>query len=84
VMEQILTGGLFERGIFHVHSPHVVTKAELVSLISKVYDLGLQVTPVEAKDFCDRSLSSVKQLSRTLCKKSIEQQLTEMRRFFSA
>jgi dTDP-4-dehydrorhamnose reductase len=82
VMGRILDEDLYARGTFHVHSPDTVTKAELLELISEVYDLGLKVSPVAAAAACDRSLTSVHPLSARISTKPIRQQLVEMRRFF--
>jgi dTDP-4-dehydrorhamnose reductase len=83
-IEHILTRGLHQRGIFHVFSPDTVTKAELLKVISDAYDFQLKVKPVEAKDFCDRSLKSLHGLSRQVFTKPLSQQLSEMRKLFSA
>jgi dTDP-4-dehydrorhamnose reductase len=82
VIARVLDEDLYARGTFHVHSPDTVTKAELLALISEVYDLGLTVTPVAAATACDRSLASVHPLSARVSTKPIRQQLVEMRRFF--
>ncbi|MCM3878420.1 MAG: sugar nucleotide-binding protein [Thermoanaerobaculia bacterium] len=82
VMGRILDEGLYERGNFHVHSPDTVTKAELLALISDVYDLKLRISSIAASEACDRSLTSLHPLSSRLSTKPIRQQLVEMRRFF--
>lgn len=84
LVQAIQERGLYRKGIFHVYSPQVVTKAELLELVSGAYDLRLTVKPVEAKDFCDRSLSSVHSLASDLCRKRLDRQLREMRQLLAA
>jgi len=42
----------------HVFSPNVVTKFDLLKLISDAYSLDLEIVPVKAGVGCYRSLSS--------------------------
>lgn len=83
VVHRILEDSEYRRGIFHVHSPEVVTKFELLTLIDQVYELGLTIQPLNADAPCDRSLASHYDLSRRLCVKGLKRQLEEMRRFFA-
>lgn len=46
------------KGVQHVYSPDIVSKYELVSYISEIYNLGINVIPKEV-EFCDRSLSTI-------------------------
>jgi dTDP-4-dehydrorhamnose reductase len=82
IIANVIDEALYERGLFHIHSPDTVTKMELISLFSDVYHLGLTVTPTESPEPCDRSLASVFPLAGELCCKPILQQLDEMRDFF--
>jgi dTDP-4-dehydrorhamnose reductase len=83
IVDAILAQGLYRKGIFHIHSPDTVSKRELLSIISDVYQLRLDVEPVEVEPSCDRSLDSVHSLSRQICVKPIRQQVEEMHRFFA-
>jgi dTDP-4-dehydrorhamnose reductase len=83
IVDTILAQGLYRKGIFHVHSPNTVSKYELLSIINDVYQLRLEVEPVEVQPPCDRSLASVHSLSKQVCVKPVRQQVEEMRRFFS-
>lgn len=83
IIETIITNNLYRDGIFHVHSPNTITKYELLSTFSDVYGLSLTITPVRAPQPCDRSLSSNYSLAHQLVTKTIEQQVMEMKRFFS-
>ncbi|MBT3981921.1 MAG: sugar nucleotide-binding protein [Bacteriovoracaceae bacterium] len=82
VVEDIMTKGLYKKGIFHIHSPKSVSKLELVEIISDVYELNLNVKSAEAATFCDRTLSTKFELSSEVCKKQIQDQIVEMRAFF--
>jgi len=84
VIESIHERGLHRKGIFHVFSPQVVTKAELLEMMSDAYGLKLKVKRVEAPESCDRSLASVHSLASELCTQRLEQQLRAMRAFFGA
>jgi len=83
-ISRVLTERRYQPGIVHLHSPHVVTKAELLEEISAAYGLGLRVRPVPAAEACDRSLRSIHSLSAELCRERIPEQLRQMRKFFSS
>jgi dTDP-4-dehydrorhamnose reductase len=83
LIDRIEEHGLYARGIHHVHSPNTVDKAELVGILSDVYELGLEIKPVDAATACDRSMSSTKPLSAKIADKPIRQQVEEMRTFFA-
>jgi dTDP-4-dehydrorhamnose reductase len=84
IIQTIEERGLYAPGIFHVHSPDTLNKAELVGVLSDVYELGLKIKPVDAATACDRSLSSKHSLSADVATKTIAQQVREMRQFFAA
>ena len=79
----ILDKKLYRPGLFHLFSPEVVTKAELLQLISAAYGLDLRIVPVDAAESCDRSMKSIHDMSRELIKSSFAEQLAEMRRLFT-
>jgi len=83
IIEQIIEKNLYQRGVFHIHSPEPVTKLELVGIFNNVYELGLAITPAEAAQSCDRSLSSIRDVTERICRKPLLQQVREMRAFFS-
>jgi len=80
---RILDERRFRQGLFHVHSPQIVTKLELLRLIDAAYELRLRIEPVAAPEACDRSLASVHALSAEVAVKPLAQQLAELRRFFA-
>lgn len=85
VIENILKQDLYQKGIFHVHSPNTVNKFELLNIFNDVYQLNYsKINATEAKDAIDRSMSSVYDLTKKVCVKTLEEQVREMRKFFGA
>ena len=64
-------------------SPVGVTKYELLNILNEIYDLSLKITPVEADSSCDRTLSSIHDLSALLCPEPIREQVVDMREIFA-
>lgn len=84
VVETILQKGYYSEGLFHLHSPDSVSKKELLELLDEIYELNLVITPTEGPQYCDRTLASIKPLSKRCCTKTIRQQVVEMRNFFES
>jgi dTDP-4-dehydrorhamnose reductase len=80
--EKIYKENIYKEGVYHVYSPDAVTKFELVNIFNDVFSLGMQVEPAEAKESCDRSLSSVYDISSRICTKQISEQVKELQTFF--
>jgi dTDP-4-dehydrorhamnose reductase len=57
--EHIINKNLFWNGVRHVFSPTSATKAQLVKLISDIYNLNVHVIAVETAIKCDRTLSTI-------------------------
>ena len=83
IAEQIFRENLYKTGLFHMHSPDPVSKYELLALFNDVFGLDLNISPVEAPVFCDRTLGSIYPLSASLSVKTIKKQLVELKEFFS-
>lgn len=77
ICDQIIRGGLYEEGIFHVFS-NQVTKSQLLRLINDHFKLDLKINSVKAPEPCDRSLSTVKELMGKLKVPTIEEQIARM------
>ncbi|NBO99287.1 MAG: NAD-dependent epimerase/dehydratase family protein [Proteobacteria bacterium] len=58
-LEHLITNNKLWQGVRHIHSPHVVSKAELLQMISDTFDLDLTIEHTETGTKCDRSLCSV-------------------------
>jgi dTDP-4-dehydrorhamnose reductase len=82
IIENILTRDLFEKGLFHVHSPNTVDKYQLLQIFNRAYHLNLKINPVEAKEAVDRSLASIYDLTKKVSVKTLEQQVNEMQEYF--
>ena len=82
IIENIIKKNLYKEGIFHIHSKNAVTKYKLLQLINKEYSLNIKITPFKAKEIVDRSLKSIYKLNQILVKKSIPEQIKEMKSFF--
>ena len=82
IIEQILNKGLYQTGLFHIHSPQSVSKCELVKMISDVFSLNVTVVPAENEEFCDRTLGSTYPLNGKVSAAVIEDQLMELKAFF--
>lgn len=78
VMEKIIGDNLYTKGLFHMHSPDVVSKYELLRIMSDAFHLDLKVNKADGPGFCDRSLSSVYDLSSRLVTKTIREQVEEI------
>jgi len=61
ICEYMIDNSFYWEGVRHINSPSVVSKCDLVKLISDTYDLNIEVTPHTAQTYCDRSLSSIKE-----------------------
>ena len=59
VIEKIIHNGWYWGGVRHIHSPDVVTKKELLSIVNSVYDLNIEIVDKKTDNNCYRSLRSV-------------------------
>jgi len=69
----------FWNGVRNVFSPNVVSKYDLVNMISEVYELNVIVNKNSHSDFCDRSLTSI-HIKKPITK-SLVNQLIEIKNF---
>lgn len=82
VCKDIINTEKFWRGVKHITSPNVISKFDLVNLISDVYDLNVTVDPYETEVKCDRSLISVRE-DVVFKIPELEEQLLEMKDFYN-
>ena len=82
IIEKILENGAYSEGIFHIYSPNIVSKKELMELLNDVFMLNMSIEPIEGAHYCDRTLTSKYSLSRFFCTKTIQMQVHEMKEFF--
>lgn len=84
IIDSIIEKDLYQKGIFHIFSPEVVSKYELVSKINTIYGLEIEITKYETEVPCDRSLTTGKGLSHMVATKALHDQILEMKDFFSS
>jgi dTDP-4-dehydrorhamnose reductase len=82
IIEKILENDAYEEGVFNIHSPNTVSKMELLEIINEAFELHLRIKPLEAVQYCDRTLSSKHSLSRLYSTKTIQMQVYEMKEFY--
>ncbi len=62
ITDTIIKKNLFWKGVRIFHS-NSVNKLELAEIINEIYDLGIKVKPTNTPEPCDRSLSTVHDIS---------------------
>jgi len=82
IINKILKKDLYKKGLFHIHSLEPVNKYKLLNIFNDVYKLNLKINAHEGPSFCDRSMSSIYDLAKKVCDKSIKEQVEEMKLFF--
>lgn len=80
VCDFIIGNNIFWSSVKHIFSPSVVNKYELVKMISDVYNLNINVVPVECQNKCDRSLTTVRK-SIILQVEDLKTQIQKMKEF---
>jgi dTDP-4-dehydrorhamnose reductase len=85
VMHKIIKGNLYWKGTKHIYSPEHINKADLVQLISDVFELNITVIPIVTvkPPLCDRRLRSFDHYSSYLLKNipSLKDQLIELKTY---
>lgn len=77
ICEKVILENLYEKTLFHVHS-NDITKYEMLKLISSKFNLNLEIEAVDAKEFCDRTLRTNKNLNSLVKTKTIQQQIEQL------
>ena len=80
ICEYMIKNNLFWFAEKHIFSPSVVNKYELVKMISDVYNLNINVVPVECQNKCDRSLTTVRK-SIIIPVEDLKNQIQRMKEF---
>ena len=79
LVEKIISDGDFWRGTKHFVSPTKVSKYELVDMISKSYNLNLEINPINSDITVDRTLSTKFENKYEI--KELSKQIVEMAEF---
>lgn len=82
ITEKILNHKLHQEGIYHIHSPNKASKFDLLNIFNDVFSLNMKIEPTETPVKCDRSMTSIYELSQTLADKTILQQVMNLKDFF--
>jgi dTDP-4-dehydrorhamnose reductase len=83
IIKKIIDEDLYKTGTYHIHSPNSVSKYELLKIFNEVYNLNIVLNKIDANEKIDRTLFSINDLSSIVCTKKIEEQVLEMKDFFS-
>jgi dTDP-4-dehydrorhamnose reductase len=73
--EQIIRDGLYALGTYHIFSPNVVSKYQLLQIVNEKFNLHLQIKDVTAPESIDRTLSTTKLLCSQLTIPVLEMQI---------
>ena len=80
VVEKIIHNNWYWNGVRHIHSPDVVTKKELISIINSVYNLNVDILDTKTEKNCYRSLKTIHDLQKYEISK-ISEQLKDLYNF---
>ncbi len=78
VFEEIIRRDLYQEGVFHVFSPAPVSKYELLNLTNERFKLNLEIESINADPPINRSLTTIKDLNKTLTIPTIQEQINKM------
>lgn len=77
VCDQIITGNLYEKGLFHIYASDDVSKYQMMEYFNEKYDLHMQIEAFSPTG-CDRTLRSEKPLCKKLNIPTVKQMIEEM------
>ncbi len=77
IIKNIIETGSYWKGIRHLHSINTVSKYELVCMVNEIYNLNINITPIELDNTIDKTLSSI--YDNTVITKSIKEQIIEQK-----
>lgn len=77
VCERIITGDLYEKGLFHIHASDDVSKYQMMEFFNEKYDLHMRIEAF-SQARCDRTLRSEKPLCGKLNIPTVKQMIEEM------
>lgn len=77
---RIMLGNLFQEGTFHLFSDSI-SKFRLLKLMVSTWGLDIEVNPLRADEFCNRTLETVKNLNAALKPKGLPKMIEELKPF---
>lgn len=78
ICDRIITGGLYEKGLFHLHAADDVSKYQMLHYFNEKFDLNLTINAFEADPSCDRTLRTEKGLCAKLGIPTVQKMIEEM------
>lgn len=81
VLDTIFTKNLFWKGVRHLKSPNTMSKQEMAVTVNTVFELGLEVKPIECKVIVDKTLESIQTLTDDLNIQPLEKQILDLKTF---
>lgn len=58
IIEKMIRENIFWEGVRHIHSPTAMSKYEMASTISQVFNLNIEIIPTESEEMSDKTLLS--------------------------
>ena len=77
----IIDTDTYWKGVKHIHSMETISKYELVCMINEIYNLNINITPIELDNTINKTLSSI--YDNTVITKSIKEQIMEQKIFYN-
>lgn len=59
IIDCMIKNNIFWNGVRHIYSPNIVSKAELIDMINRQYNLNIDINNIDTKDICNRTLDSI-------------------------
>jgi len=82
IIDYIIDNKIYWYGVKHIFSNETVSKYELLSLINKIYDLNIEITPMKSNyEIIDKSLDTIYTNNLQGLIPPLDQQIIEMKQF---
>lgn len=78
ICEIIINNDLYKPELFHIFSPRIISKYELLTLLEKKFKRGINIIPTKNPLFINRGLSTEKNLNSILNINQIEEQIENL------
>ena len=81
VIDRVIKGNLFWKGIRHIYSPTSLTKYQIACIIKGVFNIDTVINKISAERSCDKTLSSIYPLSYEMGIVELDVQINELKLF---
>jgi len=75
---KIIDNDLWKEKVYHIFSPNIINKYELLKMINERFNLGLKISAEKCKTVVDRSLITMENLNKKLKIADIAEQIREL------